>query len=618
MKIRVESRLLALTALFTAAPTYSVDKQIEEEVIVSATRTEQLASDVLASFSVVSREDLVRFQPIDLVDVFSRQSGVDLVRSGGRGAASSLLLRGANSDHTLLLLDGQRFNSATLGTTQFQFVDPEQIEKIEIVRGSRSALYGSDAIGGVVQIFTRKGSEKQRSYIKTEAGSNRLWKMAGGTGGAAGKFRYGLGLSYLETDGIDNRVDDTGFNADRDGYKNDTFNGSAGYTFGNDIDVSLSYFQTNSENHYDNTWNAFGDKPYSKSTISSLRLAVDVPVTAYWQSNLSVGNAMDDSDNINGFTDTLVAHFRSTRDAVYWQNDLYLAEGNTLTVGYEYYKEEIATSTAHTDANGHPIDSRDNQAMFVQYQGEFGDADFLVGIREDDNEAYGSQTTGNVAVGYQLNGNYKVVVSWAEGFKAPTFNDLYWPAGPFSAGNPDVIPESSESYEASLRGAYQTWAWSLALFSSTIDNLIDWAPGADFVWRPSNIASAKIKGAELEVDFTIAGFDVSTQASVIDPIDESTGRVLQNRVKRKLFVDAGKAYDKWHFGMTLKAQSKRATNTGEQLPGYGLVGVYVGMNITDNVKIQLKLDNLLDKNYQLNEGFNEDGLNGLFSLSYRF
>ena len=585
---------------------------IDEEVVVTATRTPIALADALSSVTTVSRDDLDSRQPLDLVDVFSQIPSLDISRSGGPGSATSLYTRGTASGHTLILVDGQRVSSATLGSASFQFLNPDQIERIEVVRGAQSSLYGSEAIGGVIQVFTRDGSVSEGSYVTTASGSNSLGKVAAGSSGSAGKWRYGIHGSYLETDGIDNLAVDSGFNRDRDGYRNRSLNASIGYRFDNGGDLALRMLESDNRNEYDSAFNP-DERPYSDSRLQNINLRGRLPVTAYWTSELSIGRASDDSNNFDGTTGLNTGSFRTERQQLYWQNDVTLAEGQLLTLGYDYYDDRVKARTHYQETE------RDNHALFGQYQASWARIDLVLGLREDDNEAFGRHTTGNVALGVSIDDRHKIVASWSEGFKAPSFNDLYWPAGPFSAGNPGLKPEQSENAELGLRGDYDRWRWSLSYFENDVQNLIDWAPGPDFVWRPYNVSDAEITGAELIVGAYLAGWNVDAGYSYVEPRDADTDRLLIKRSRSNMTINADRDLGNWRLGFSVKSQDKRYTDTAntDALGGYTTLGMRLGYRITRALETNLKVDNLTDREYRLNRGYNQDGRQWQLSLTYR-
>lgn len=608
-------------SLSVSADTKTTEESIAE-VVVTPTRTPQTITQVLSSTTVISTLDIERYQPTDLLDLFQHVPGIDLARNGGAGSVPSLFIRGSNTGHALFLIDGQRFNSASLGSTSFQFIDPSQIERIEIVRGAKSSIYGSDAIGGVIQIFTKKGDFKPSTIISTELGSNVLKRTAISTRGAYNQLRYSLDLSYLETDGIDAQLDDREQNRDGDGYRNRSINANFGYTFDNGVDVGLGILEAQSRNYYDNAFSQ-GTDPYSDSTIQNIGFNISAPLTDWWQSKLSVGRSMDDIDDTNAVNGTHLTNFRTTKDQYSWQNDIEIFDGQLVTFGVDLYDDELIASTTYTDAQGTLVKDRMNRAYFAQYQGKFSIFDYVLGFREDDNEETGKQDTSNFALGAQLGESHRVTLSWAEGFKAPTFNDLYWPIGAYSAGNPDLLPEDSEIFELGVRGDYSTWKWEASIYQNRIDNLIEWAPtpteAYPYQWVPSNVASAKIKGGEFRADTNLGGWDITTSYSYTDPRNQETDKLLQKRAQKKFTFDIDRSFSHWDAGASFNATSKRYTNTTNtaSLGGYGLLDFRLSYQLAEKVKMQLKANNVFDKHYRtVSESYHMDGSNWVLKLSY--
>ena len=584
------------------------------EVVVTATRTPVPVVDSLASVTTISRHLLDTRQPLDLAELFRQTPGLDINRSGGPGAVTSLYTRGTASGHTLILLDGQRISSATLGSTSFQYLNPDQIERIEVVRGARSSLYGSEAIGGVVQIFTRDGSGTVGSYASTAVGSHHLGKVAIGTSGREGGFRYGVHGSYLDTDGIDNQVDDAGFNSDRDGYRNKSINASAGYRFASGLDLRLRFLESENRNAYDSTF-APHQRPYSDSRLQNINAKASLPVSDSWLTQVSLGRSSDDSDDYDGVTGRNTGDFRTTREQLFWQNDVTIGDRHLATVGYDYYQDEVISANVYADGAGRPVKSRDNRAAFAQYQGSLSAFDLVLGAREEDNQEYGSHTTANVSLGLQLGESYRLGATWAEGFKAPTFNDLYWPG----SGNPTLEPEQSENRELSLRGNYRLWHWSVAWFHNDVDNLIAWAPGNDFRWRPYNVNEAEINGGELLVGAILGGWQVDASYTYVEARDAATDNLLPNRSPSNFTLNVDRAFSNFRLGLSLKAQGRRYGDAGNnrELGGYGLLGLRAGYSITPALEASAKVDNLFAKDYRISDTYNQQGRTWQLGLTYR-
>lgn len=617
--------LLALSATTSAFTTHAQANpepiQLAEVTLVTATRSESALEDTLAPASVFNREDIERLQAQDLNQVLAYVPGADLAQTGGYGSTASLYLRGTDSEHTLFLLDGQRFSSATLGTANFQFISPDHIERVEIVRGPRSSVYGSDAIGGVVQVFTKRGSEEPEAYVRLGAGSHNAYESSAGGGFSHNGFHAAGNVSYFDTDGFDNYVDTTPPNDDDDGYRNRTVSFNLGYDVSDDLGVNLNYLHAKSRNEHDGTYNP--EAPYSDNWIQTIQLSVNAqPVTDIWSMSINLGQSTDDSDNLDSFDDSEHTHFRTKRESADWINTFSIGEPHTLIVGLETYEDEVSSTTIYTDASGNSVDSRYNHAAFAVYQLNHSVIDLQLGARQDDNEEFGEHTTANASVGLHINEAHQIIASYGEGFKAPTFNDLYWPITAYSFGNPDLESEESESYEVEVRGHYTQWQWALSVYQTKIENLIDWAPvdPTDPLspYTPSNVDDVSIDGVELSSQATIAGLDIAATLSYTDATDDATGNQLTNRAKKSATLIVDKHFERWSVGSTLRAYSKRYgdISNSSSTPGYAVVDVYTRWAITEQFSAELKLNNIFDRDYQNREGYNQDDFNWFVSLKY--
>ncbi len=593
-----------------------------EVMVVTATRTDLDLYRALAPVDVIDRTQIERQQPASFIQAIQQGPGVDFATAGGPGSATSLYLRGTNSSHTLFLLDGQRIGSATLGSTSIEHLLPEAIERVEVVRGPRSSLYGSDAIGGVVQVFTRQPGDKPSAYVKAGYGDHNTTQVAAGGNTRLGALRGGLYLNHYDTQGIDNLVNDTPPNDDDDAHRNTTGLLKLGYDFSNGGAIDLGHFTSHSESETDASFSPATSQPYNKHRIENTYLQLQTLVTGIWQTRASLGRAVDDNDQFNELNPLDRADFRTTRDSASWQNDLVFNERHTLTLGVDYYEEKIDSSNTYTTPDGTPVDSRDNYGYFAQYLHSGERFDLQLSLREDDNSAYDNETTGGIAVGFHLGPQHRLILSWGKAFMAPTFNDLYWPVDPWSYGNPDLQSESSENFEIEVRGDYDTLRWSLAVFRNSIDNLIEWAPDpASLVgaYTPSNVTNAEIDGFESTIVTELSGWLLSANFSYIDAVDADNNRRLVNRAQRLFNFDADRSFGRWEVGASWRVRDERygnAANT-QRLAGYGLVDLRAAFNPSDNWQLQLKLDNVFDKDYQLNGNYNQKGAGWFATVTYR-
>lgn len=619
--------LLAATIAATCSTT--VAEEIKENIVVTATRTAQSIDQALASVDVITADEIARMNPSDGLDLLSQVAGVDITRSGGRGAQASLYLRGTGSSHTLVLVDGVRQGSATLGEAGLQYLDPSQIERVEIVRGPRSSLYGSDALGGVVQVFTRKTESNFLPVITSGFGSNETRESSFNLGGkvdnTSGSTYLNVGASHYETQGIDNHINDAFGDDDRDASRMTTITALVEQKFNNGIELSLDYFRSTGENEYDQGFWAWQDTaPYSENAVESLNFTYEQGVTSGWNTLLILGQSKDESDALNDKIASEHSFFHTERQQITWQNNIQLNGFLLLTAGAEYYEDTVDSSQEYV-ISGSPVDSRYNHALFAQLQGDISSGiNFIAAFRRDKNEQFGVEPTFNIAFGFDLGEEHRLIVSNGTAFKAPTFNDLYWPESPWSAGNPNLEPETARNIDLELRGDYEDFSWSLSAYKNDIKDLIEWAPTDTEAgpgtgpWMPMNVKDADIVGSELSVQTQIQGWSLNSSLSYAEPRDAELDTLLRRRSRSTLTMQVGRTFGSFDLNIDWKAQSHRfedVANT-ERLAGYGILGVNLGYDITSQVKVQINIDNALDKEYQLSGDYHTEGRTALFSVRY--
>ena len=588
----------------------------QSPIVVTATRTAVTADQALASVTVITREDIERRQANTLAEVLRGVPGITLSNNGGVGKVTSVFIRGAESDHTLVLIDGVKVGSATTSTFPFQDIPPEQIERIEIVRGPRSSLYGSEAIGGVIQIFTRKGSGPATLTASAGIGSHSSRKAAGGISGSTGQAWYNLHLAYETTNGYNSctgtpATPPTFTNGggcftnepDNDGYDNRSLTLGAGYRFANDAELSVNFLRTDGDVEFDGGFQNESDT-IQQVAGGKLRFA---PM-AIWDVTLSVGRNKDESNNY--LNDVFSSRFDTQRDVASWQNDLSIGDTGVLTLGADYQKDKVRSTTQYTES------SRDNKGVFGQYQMQLGAQNILAALRYDDNEQFDGETTGSVAWGYQMGNGLRLMASYGTAFKAPSFNDLYFPG----FGNPDLDPEESDSFEIGVSRGERWGNWSLNAFQTEIDELIAF-DGTLFI--PVNVDKARIRGLEAVADTRVLGADISAALTLMDPENRSNGanrgNQLTRRPKQSLRLDIDRRFAPVSVGATLVAESKRYDDlaNNRKLDSYATVDLRAEYAFHRDWRVSAKVNNLLDKDYETAAYYPQDGRNYFVTLHYR-
>ncbi|MCE7033088.1 TonB-dependent vitamin B12 receptor [Lysobacter sp. GX 14042] len=580
-----------------------------DEVVVTATRTPIALGEAIAPTQVVDREMIERSQATSLQDLLRGRAGINLGNSGGPGKQTSLFMRGTNSSHTLVLIDGVRVNSADFAAAAFQDIPVEQIERIEIVRGPASSLYGSEAIGGVIQIFTRRDKGGFAPHFQLGGGSNGLREASGGFGGNGERGWFGTDIAYQRTDGINacrgSEALGQGCYADepdRDGYRNLSLSLRGGYELADTLSVEGSALRAEAENEYDGFYNY--SETVQQVINGKLRYAPNQRVAV----TIDAGRSDSESDN---YSDGVYASTsNSHRDTASVQADIAVAAGQVLTAGADWYQDHLDSSTEYL------VDSRDNTAVFVQYQGAFGGHQLQAGLRNDDNEQFGNHTTGTLGWGMALGNGLKFSATYGTAFKAPTFSDLYDPW----SGVPDLRPEESESLNLGIAQAAAHWNWALDMYETRIDDLITYD---STTWMMSQVERARIRGAEFTFATAVAGWDLSTQFSHVDPRNHSPGAQYDNQLARRARntarVDLDRGFGDWRIGSTLNAAGERFDDAANdlRLGGYATLDLRLEYAFGPEWSLQARATNVFDRDYETVAWYNQPGREYGLRLKYQ-
>ena len=592
---------IALSLGLSSVPYSILNAETSEPIIVTATRTAQTADETLASVTVITREEIERYQQYTLPELINGYAGISLAVNGGLGKDMRINIRGTEGDHVLVLIDGVKFGSATTGRAALQHIPLSQIERIEIVRGPHSSLYGSEAIGGVIQIFTRKGKQGIAVSGSIGYGTYNTEEMTVGINGGNKQITYSLNTAYLASNGFDAR---TTKNPDNDGYRNASLSGNILLNLPQGNSVEFQYFRAEGNNEYDGfTTSATYDTDFLQETISStlkLDLAKD------WQSVIKVSQGKDKKKSYKN--KVLSSVYNTTRQQIDWQNDVQLSDSQALITGVDYVIDKISgVSTASYSEN-----KRENTALFGQYQWFGKQNDLLASIRIDDNEAFGTHTTGNISYGYNINDDLKFITSYGTAFKAPTMNELYAPASGSFEGNPNLKPEKSKNLEIGLTGKLLTGNWQTRVFQTDIKNLIVYG------LPNSNIDEARIRGIEAELKQSFGHWNINTNITLIEPLNRTTDKILRRRPETATRLDINRKLAKGLLGATIINQGHRfdEDNNTTRMGGYTLVNFYSEYQIEKNMTIRAKIDNIFDKKYQTVDGYNSAERAAFISVQY--
>jgi vitamin B12 transporter len=597
LSLIITASLVTAMSITAQANTSNPESDLET-ITVTANRFATSIDDSLATQVVITRADIERIQPKTVLDMLSTVSGLDISTNGGRGQASSVYMRGANSGHTLVLLNGVRISSASLGSTNVQSIAPELIERIEIVKGPRAALWGSDAIGGVIQIFTRK-LDSGEHFVSANVGSEGYQMLNAGVGIKHGDGFTSISVNHEESDGFDVK-DDT--ETDDDGYSYDSLAINGQQQINDALAFSWLAQVDQGDTEYDSSFGA------NESEVSNH--VWQIGAAYQWQlanikNNTQFSIGQNRTSNIgygNGTSKSEGSQYDTRRNQYSIINNSEISANFQTNFGAELYQEALKGSSVYSETE------RDVTGIFAHGVYKFEKFTYELATRYDDVEGIDSETTFNSGIGYQATDSTQISFSAGTGFKAPTFNDLYYPLNWGYVGNTDLVSETSESYEFNVKSNFDNLSIAFNVYQTDIENLIDWSGSdQDGNVTPVNVDDVEIKGAEFGANYQGFGGSHQFNFSHIKAEDASTGDQLGRRAKNHVSYQfdtkiakadvyaelqyKGKRYDYLYGGAVVKLDSYSLVNLGASYP------------LTNNFKVQVKVNNAFDENYQTSDGY---------------
>ena len=600
-----------------ASPARAAESTQLAPVVVTATRFSQPLAEALSDVRVIDADTIRRAGAATLTELLQAHAGVEISANGGPGQTSAVYLRGSNANHVLVLVDGVRINSATAGTTALENLPLAQIERIEVVRGAASSLYGADAIGGVIQIFTRRG---ERTELRLGVGGNATRDVSVGVGRVFGATQVDLQTGYRETRAFSASNTGAGagvFNVDDDRYRNSNLNGAVSHAWASGHSLTLRGLVSVGRTQFDS--GAASDDA-SRQRLGSLALECRDRLSEQWSSLVRLARGTDDT-RISG---SFPSRFRTDQDQLAWQNDV-KALGGQLASGVEWRRERVDADTAYTQTSRHA------GAVFASYGGAIDAHSGQLSLRHDRDSQFGGHTTGNLGYGYQLAPAWRLSAGAGTAFKAPTFADLYFPSTDFGspgfpfvfAGNPTLRPERSRNVEAGVRFEDGGARAGLVLFRNRIRDLIVSGPLPSDASVNSliNLESARIDGATLSGAFSTADWRVGAELTHQQAIDTRTRERLLRRARNHATASAEWTPGDWRAGIEWLGSGARedidfVSFSRTTLGGYGLVRLHAGYRVTPELSVSARLNNAADKGYELVRGFNTPGRNLFVALEY--
>jgi len=574
-----------------AAPRAWSDEPASAQVVITANRVAQSADTAVADLVVIDAEQIERAGPIGLAELLQRHAGAELSATGGPGQPSGVFLRGTNTNHVVVLVDGVRVNSATTGTNALEHLPLSQIDRIEVLRGPASSLYGADAIGGVIQIFTKA---PDGITAGVSAGSEHRGEVRAGIGRTAGDWSWSLDGGALAVDAFSatNASNAFSFNPDDDPYRNKNASAALQWRWSAGHKIGLRGLFSSGDTHFD-AGPASDDINHQR--LSTLSLQSEDRLTSQWLSTVRAARGSDHSHTSGG---AFPSTFDTDQDQLLWQNDLTFG-ATALSLGTEWRRERVAGDTAYTQTE------RTISSLFAAAQRTFDAVRLEGSVRTDHNSQFGTHTTGRIGAAWSFARDWRISAAAGNAFRAPSFNDLYFPLSFGFSGNPDLQPERSRGVDAALRWRSGGSTVSLTAFDNRIDDLIAVDPTFTTV---VNVNRARIHGTTLAAQQLWGAWRADIEWTHQSPRDADTGLLLVRRA-----VDHGRAglgYDSgaWRVGGDLTASSERfdsAANTpSSRMGGYGLLSLYASWSVTRELALGARVVNATDKRYEIAQGYN--------------
>ena len=567
-------------------------------IVVTAQRGPQALADAIPQTTRFSRQDIADSTATDLPGLLEQAPGAQIIRNGPPGSNVTLLLRGGSATQSLLLIDGVRVDSVSLGQMQIGQIPLAQVDHVEVVNGDVSALYGSGAMGGVVQVFTKDGgNHPPRFDFSVGYGSYHTQTQDAGVSGALdkdGKTTFSFNVSRSKDDGF-SAIDPAlapGANPGADGYLNESVSAMLRHKFDARWEAGVRYFQSNGKDSFDNAFGAPTDINYLYSQVRMASVFANGKLTDWWTTHLTAALGDDRAvDKTNGVYNN---RFDTDNRQLTWQNDFKLAVQQKLQVGYERLDQSLESDTFAAP-------DRQVNSVFAGYTARFGASQIQANLRRDQYSDFGGANTYYLGYGFDFTDHWKATASYSSAFRAPSFDDLYFPG----SGNRSIRPERSHSIEAALQYASDAVGLlRLTAFQTRYSDLINYVPTqGGLFYLAENVGRAKVQGLEGSWRGQVGKTDVRAALTIQNPVDEVAGTDLPRRARRFATFSANRSFGGWRVGGEWIVSGAR-NDSGVPLGGFGLLNLSARYNITKAWYVSAHLDNLFDKNYELAYTYN--------------
>ena len=596
------ARPLSAAGVAAAVATCSLPAWADDAatVVVSAARAPQRLDAALPHTTVLLREDIERSQAVDLPALLAAEAGVQFASNGGRGTPSTLFLRGAPSRQVLVLIDGMPLSRQdATGQVGIEHLMLDQVERIEIVRGNVSALYGGGAIGGVIQVFTRQASAgAPQASLRLEAGARGFVHGAAQASATLGATALSLGLSRQRDRGF-SALDASAIpaaNPDADGYRNTSLAFNLAQALAPGHRLALGWVHSDGQLDYDSAFASPSDVQTSHTVKNLLRLSSDNEINRAWRSNFSLSSQTDDARLFESGSFGYSGRYQTRVASLNWVHTLALSADTTLTAGLDHQRQHIDTD----DGFGGLYDrSRRVSALFGGLQARLGAHDLAVNLRHDQVQSQGGQASGSLAWGWQLAPAWKLITNLGNAFSLPPLGYLYAP----DFGNPALQPELANSAELGLQWALAGQRLRATLFQTRVRQELEYDTSS---FAFANLARTRNRGLELSYSGRVGSADLRASLTAQDPVDALSG--AQRLRRSKLLGSAALSQPlagAWRVGLALRYVGERPDFGAVSLAAYTVADATLQWDQTPRLQWFARIENLGDAHYQTAKGYGQ-------------
>lgn len=586
-----------------------------DPIVATPARDDQRLSDVRGDVSVITQETLRNAGASSLPEVLAHLPQVQIYQQGGPQTVSGVSLRGASPQQTLVMVDGQRINDPATGTVFWSALDPTTIERVEVVRGAGSSLYGSDAMGGVINIITRGGQGQDQPlsvYGNIGVGTHGLFKSSLGISGASGGWDYRLAGSYASSDGFNATREKAGaltYNPDDDGYEQASLSGSLGYTWKPGNRLGITFY--NGYNNGDFDSGAYDTHTFGIARQQSVALSSNNRLTDWWDSVLRVSFNRSLYDSRAAYGDSVIGSIQRTYT---WQNNFDLSQNHHLSLVLERKDEQVLGTTQYNHVKRH------TNAIGLVYRGDMDRHHIQASVRNDSVSDYKSKTTGSLSYDFDLTPNWSVGAAASTAYRVPTFADLYTPLSFGYQGNPNLKPETSRNMELRTSWKTESTQLSASAWQTKYRDLINgYVCDQQYNCTAENVDRATVRGLSLNASHQFDNTQIYAGADFMRPIDDETHQPLVRRARQVYRAGVSQRLGQATLGADFTWTGRRVDDkSGEKrMGGYGLLNLRASYALSKNLEAQLYWNNVMNKKYETAYGYNNIGSNVFLNLAFR-